>query len=326
MSLIDALHCKNQGRPPIWLMRQAGRYMPEYQALKKQHTLQEMFHTTELITQVTKLPIQLLDVDAAIIFADILTVLDGLGAEWNFEEGVGPVIHATNLQRKDPEKSYRYLTKAIQSLKQELSVPLIGFAGGPFTVATYLIEGKTSREFRKTKRLLFTDPEKFHQLLGTITDATIDYLTLQIEAGVDVIQLFDSWASILGIRELREFCFPYIQKIIHGIPNIPTIFFCRNSCLLASELSKLPVSALSLDWTGEINCFRPANMAVQGNLDPAVLYSSTQTIQAAAERLLKTMEGDPGYIFNLGHGIYPDTPFENVKFLVDYVKRSCKVS
>ncbi len=324
MSLIDALHCKNQSRPPIWLMRQAGRYMPEYQAIKKQRTLKEMFHTTELITEITKLPIQLLDVDAAIIFADILTVLDGLGAEWDFEEGVGPVIHATELQRKDPEKSYGYLHEAIQSLKQELTVPLIGFAGGPFTVATYLIEGQTSREFRKTKRLLFSDPEKFHQLLSTITDATIDYLTLQIEAGVDVIQLFDSWASILGIPELREFCFPYIQKIIEGIPKIPTIFFCRNSSLLVSELSKLPVSALSLDWSGELS--RPTHMAVQGNLDPAVLYSSPQTIEAAAERLLKTMEGDPGYIFNLGHGIYPDTPFENVKLLVDYVKKSCKVS
>ena len=297
--------------------------MPEYQAIKKQHTLKEMFHTTELITEITKLPLQLLDVDAAIIFADILTVLDGLGAEWNFEEGVGPVIHATRLQRKDPETSYRYLTEAIQSLKQEVTVPLIGFAGGPFTVATYLIEGQTSREFRKTKRLLFSDPEKFHQLLETITDATIDYLTLQIEAGVEVVQLFDSWASILGIPELREFCFPYIRKIIDGIPKIPTIFFCRNSSLLVSELSKLPVSALSLDWSGELS--RPANMAVQGNLDPAVLYSSPQTIEAAAEKLLKTMEGDPGYIFNLGHGIYPDTPFENVKHLVDYVK-SHKVS
>lgn len=325
MIFIDALKCRNKGRAPVWLMRQAGRYMPSYRALKQKHTPYELFHQSELIYKITKMPLEHLGVDAAILFADILNLLDGMHVEWDFDEKSSPVISADiqNIKRKDPEKSYQHITQAITALKKDIFLPLIGFAGGPFTVACYLIEERKYHDFRKIRGLLYNDPLKMHKLLTTITEATIDYLHLQIAAGVDAIHLFDSWAGVLSPQELHTFSLPYLHKILTALPKIPTIVFCRGSSLFAPELARLPLSAISLDWHGDIKQIRaqvPKTIALQGNLDPALLYSTPDIIKEHVDKMLDDMAGEPGYIFNLGHGVYPETPIENVQFLVNYVK------
>jgi uroporphyrinogen decarboxylase len=303
--------------------------MPEYRHLRKNRSLVEMFHDVETIVKVTCLPIKLLEVDAAILFSDILSVLDGLQLEWSFEEGRGPVIPQGIERGKLPEiqpahLAYPHIVEAIQLLKHELKVPLIGFAGGPFTIASYLIEKGSSKDLKETKKWLYQDAASFHHLLEIITEATIDYLNVQIDSGVDALQLFDSWAHVLGVNEFREFCLPYMQKILKGLKKqIPLILFCRGSCLFAQDLAALKPACISLDWSLEISDVRthiPSTIALQGNLDPMTLYGAKETIRQKASEMLKSMEGDSGYIFNLGHGILPDIAFDNVKFLVDYVK------
>lgn len=317
--LLEALAGKNNARPPIWLMRQAGRYMPQYQAIRKSHHLRDMFLRPDLIVPISKLPLELLDVDAAILFTDILTVLEGLGAKWDFNEG--PVVDAdlSQLQRNDPRIAYATIYEAIVQLKEEIDVPLLGFAGAPFTIATYLIEGKSSRDFAKTKGWLYSDPQTFHALLRQITDATLDYLSVQVEAGVDAVQLFDSWANLLSRRDFRTVCLPYLQEIINKVP-VPVILFCRGSSFLAEDLSSIEPAALSLDWSEDLSTIRKkTSLPLQGNLDPGILFGSQEQIACQAQRILDEMRGDPGFIFNLGHGVLPGTPFENVKYLVDYV-------
>jgi uroporphyrinogen decarboxylase len=325
--LIQALHCKNKGRPPVWLMRQAGRYMPQYRKLKQGKTLFGMFHDPEMIVDVTLLPIDLLGVDAAILFSDILTVLDGLNIRYDFQDQIGPVVldPPTSLQMIEPKMAYAHIIKAIQELKKILPVPLLGFAGAPFTIASYMIEGKTSKDLRKTKQWLFREPSSFMCLLNQITEATIAYLHCQIDAGVDAIQLFDSWANAVGFEEFKQICLPPMRSIVDSVKKrgIPVILFTRGSCLFADALASLEPSAISLDWSGNLAQIAPkipSHIAIQGNLDPMALYGSKELIRSKIDALLSTMKGHPGYIFNLGHGILPDTPFENVQFLVDYVR------
>lgn len=324
--LLDALNSRNEKRPPIWLMRQAGRYMPQYQKIRKKYSLLEMFHDSQIMTEVTLLPIDLLDTDAAILFADILSVLDGLGLDWDFVEGKGPVIkEPVTTQTKFQKKTdYSHTRKAISELKKSLNVPLIGFAGAPFTVASYMIEGGSSKELKKTKKWAFEDPLSFHRLLNTIVDATIEYLNVQIEEGVDCIQLFDSWAYLLNPQDFKSICLPHISRIMQSVKKkVPFIIFARGSCYFASEMISLSPHCISCDFGGSIADVRkqiPAKIALQGNLDPALLLTNPKTIEKQAKRLLYEMQGQKGYIFNLGHGIFPETPFENVKFLVDYVK------
>ena len=327
--LLNALAGRNVGSPPVWLMRQAGRYLPTYRKLKEGRSLLEMFHDPEMIVKVTLLPMDLLAVDGAILFSDILTVLDGLNIRYDFQEGVGPVIldPLSALKRLDTQEVYGHITQSIQILKRELKIPLLGFAGAPFTIASYLIEGKTSRDLGKTKKWLFQERVRFMELIDTITDATIAYLDCQIDAGVDAIQLFDSWANALGIDEFREMCLTSMGRIVRAVRQrgIPIILFCRGSCLFADELAALEPTAISLDWSGDLPEIRkriPRSIALQGNLDPMALYASHEMIRKKMDYLLNAMKDDPGYIFNLGHGLLPDTPVENVQFLVDYVHRS----
>jgi uroporphyrinogen decarboxylase len=324
--LLKALTCQNEGRAPVWLMRQAGRYMPHYRKLKEGKRLWDMFHDPEMIVRVSLLPIELLNVDAAIVFSDILTILDGLNIRYDFPEGIGPVIldPPSAVRIKEPNEVYAPLMEAIQELRKTLKVPLLGFAGAPFTIACYLIEGKTSRDWRATKQWLFNEPVSFMQLIDQITDATIAYLNCQIDAGVQAIQLFDSWANVLGKGEFEEVCLKPMGNIVESVKKrgIPIILFARGSSLFAQELATLHPSAISLDWNGDLPSIRrqiPAHIALQGNLDPMVLYGPRSLIQQKTQTLLQEMENDPGYIFNLGHGILPDTPFENVQFLVDYI-------
>jgi uroporphyrinogen decarboxylase len=325
--LIDALGCRNQGRAPIWLMRQAGRYLPSYRKLKEGRTLWEMFHDPETVVKVTLLPVDLLEVDGAILFTDILTVLEGLGIAYDFQEGVGPIVidPPSNLCMRSPEEAYAHIKSAIQMLKQELKIPLLGFAGAPFTIASYMIEGRSSSDLKKTKQWLYQERSSFQKLIEDVTEATIAYLHYQIDAGIEAIQLFDTWANALGLEEFQEFSLKPMKAILEALAPraIPTILFCRGSCLFAEELASLAPSAISLDWGYDLKKMRqkiPSSIAIQGNLDPMALFAPREILEKKVEKLLASMEGDPGYIFNLGHGILPETPLQNVQHMVDYVR------
>lgn len=207
-------------------------------------------------------------------------------------------------------------------MKKKLPVPLVGFAGAPFTIASYLLEGGSSKELKKTKQLLFTSPKEFHRLLEEICEAICGFLQLQVDSGVDAIQIFDSWAHVLGQKEFMEFSLPYLKEIQSHF-RVPIILFCRGSCFFAKELASLRPAAISLDWQMSLADVRkviPASIAVQGNLDPSMLLGAKEKIHQEASALLQSMRGDRGFIFNLGHGIYPETPVENVKMLVELIK------
>jgi len=314
-------------------MRQAGRYMPQYRALREKHSFLEMCHHPALATEVTMLPIHAFGMDAAILFSDILVIPEALEVGLHFEETRGPIIESPlncakdvlQLPRIDIKEKLNYVAEAIKLCRKELQVPLVGFCGAPFTLASYLIEGGTSRSFKKTKQWMMRDSESFHILLDLLSDLTIDYLNLQIEAGVQAIQIFDSWASILGHYQFQEFSLAYLKKIVDKIrsKNVPIILFCRGSSVFAPLLATIQPAGISLDWNCELGAMRktiPTSIALQGNLDPDMLYASPANVKKHVARILKSMKDEPGYIFNLGHGIHPDTPVESVQALVEEVQ------
>ena len=333
--LIDALQGRNTERPPVWLMRQAGRYMPQYRKIRSMHSFLEMCHTPELAAAVTMLPLNVFDMDAAILFSDILVTLEPLGVGLRFEEGVGPIIErpltssiqVDELPTPDIENCLGYVAEAIKLLKKTLKVPLLGFCGAPFTLASYLIEGQSSRDLKKTKQWLFRDPKSFHRLLKRLADDAISYIELQAKAGVHAIQIFDSWAHVLAHNQFREFSLAYLEYIVKGVKNlsVPVILFCRGSSVFAPQLAELLPSGISLDWNSDMAKIRsqiPLKIALQGNLDPDILYAPLGMIQKEVKKMLKSMKGDPGYIFNLGHGISPDISIDAVKMLVETVQNA----
>lgn len=332
--LIDALHCRNHSRPPIWIMRQAGRYMPEYRELRKRYSFLEMCHHPELIAKVTQLPIQAFGMDAAILFSDILVIPEALKVGLKFEDGVGPIIERPlsspesikKLPHIDMKEALNYVKQGISLLKPSLEVPLIGFCGAPFTLASYMIEGKASQNLLKTKQWMLRDPDSFHALLDLLAECAISFLEMQVEAGVQAVQIFDSWAGVLGYAQFKEFSLAYLDKIMKKIqPKVPVILFCKGSSTFAFDIAKISPNAISVDWNANLSAMRPTippTIALQGNLDPDILYGPTATIKNEASRLLQSMHGDPGFIFNLGHGITPDTPVEAVRTLVECVKTS----
>lgn len=328
--LLDALACRNEGRPPVWIMRQAGRYMPEYQALRSCHSLWELFHNPELAVQVTHLPLKSLDVDAAILFSDILVVVEALGLEVAFPLEGGPRVEpplrsasqVDALPILSVEERLSYVFATIRALKKEIAVPLIGFCGGPFTVASYCIDSGSRGGFSLTKKWMEGDPASFHRLLQKITNVTIDYLQAQERAGVDAIQVFDSWLNVLGAQERASFAYPYLQQILRSV-SVPVILFCRHSSLFPEELVALAPSCISFDWLQPMHHLRaqvPSTIAVQGNLDPAILRQSKEEITEAVRSLLGSMQGEKGYIANLGHGVLPDIPFDHVRHFVERIK------
>jgi uroporphyrinogen decarboxylase len=331
--LIDALQGRNHAkRPPVWLMRQAGRYMPEYQVLRQKHSFLEMCHNPDLITEVTLQPIHAFDMDAAILFSDILVIPEALGVGLRFDEGAGPIIErplqnpsdVAKLPKVDMKEALNYVSKGIKQLLPALKVPLLGFCGAPFTLASYMIEGKTSRDLRKTKQWMLRDPVSFHSLLDKLADAAIDYLEMQVEAGVEAIQIFDSWAGVLGHAQFHEFCLSYLKKITEKIkPKVPVILFCRGASVFATDLATVAPSAISVDWHARLSHVRqavPRSIALQGNLDPDILYAPLPHLKREVITLLDSMRGDPGYVFNLGHGITPEVPVDAVRELVACVK------
>lgn len=329
--LLKALRSEKVSRPPVWLMRQAGRYMPQYQALRSKYTLWEMFHQPELAAQVTHLPLEHLGVDAAILFSDILVIAEALGLSIHFPEKGGPRVvpsldtaaQVAALPYLPVEESLSYVYETIRLIKSNLQVPLIGFCGGPFTVASYLIDSTSTTAFQKTKQWLKEDPVSFHPLLQKITDATIAHLQGQVHAGAEVLQIFDSWANVLNDEEFENFSLHYLKQIVEALKGVPVILFCRDSSLRAAKLASLGPAAISYDWHRsmlELRQQTPDEIAVQGNFNPEFLKLPQKEIHLGVKQLLQSMENERGFIVNLGHGITPDIPMESVRCFVNAVQ------
>jgi uroporphyrinogen decarboxylase len=317
---------------PVWFMRQAGRYMPEYQALRKQHTLLELCRTPELAVEVTLQPINALGFDAAILFSDLLIPLAPLGLPFDFQAGEGPVVEkpirsradVEALRRFDPREELGMVLEAIRLLRRELKVPLIGFAGAPFTLATYAIEGGSSKNLALTKGLMYSDPETWHRFAGLLADVVSDYLRAQVEAGVQAVQLFDSWIGALDAADYREFVFPHVRRIFDGLEglDVPKIHFGTTTGHLLGIQREAGGTVIGVDWRTPLDEGwerAGTDVAVQGNLDPTLLFAPRERLLAGVDDVLRRAGGRPGHIFNLGHGILPGTPVENVKAVVDHV-------
>lgn len=326
MSFLKALQKKNHSSPPIWFMRQAGRVLPPYQKLREKTALYDLFHNPKLIAEITQMPIDLLDVDAAILFSDILTLLDGFHIPYHFEEKKGPVIQKYIEKLSDlPPHNFDYplIHEAIKICKKELKKPLIGFAGAPLTVASYLIEPKHSYLLSETKKWFYQRREEFLKLLDKITDATITYIQHQINAGIDALQIFDSWASVFPPSAFRLCSLEPLKKIAQAVNHqVPLIFFSRHSGAYAEIICEADIDALSIDTSSDISLIRKKlpSIALQGNLDPSILLSDEKTIQKETALILSSMKNDPGFIFNLGHGILPCTDYKKVQSLIAYVR------
>ena len=316
---------------PVWMMRQAGRYMAEYRALREKYTLLELCKTPELAMKVTLQPMKL-NVDAAILFADILLPLEPMGAPFEFAKGEGPVIHAPIKSRADvdklrviePDDGLGYVMQAIKLLKKELPVPLIGFAGAPFTLASYLVEGGKSRDFLKTKKLMYAEPETWSLLMSKLAEVVRKYLHAQIDAGADAVQLFDSWVGQLGPADYAEYVQPHVAHILKDIEKrgVPVIHFGVGTQSLLPLMRDAGGTVLGLDWRtpiAETWAKIGYDHGVQGNMDSTVLFAPRAIALKHAQRVLDDAGGRPGHIFNLGHGILPETPVETVQAVVDYV-------
>ncbi|MCL2779366.1 MAG: uroporphyrinogen decarboxylase [Polyangiaceae bacterium] len=316
---------------PVWMMRQAGRYMPEYRALRSKHSMLEACRTPALAAEVTMQPLRL-GMDAAILFSDILLPLEPMGAAFDFAKGEGPVIFSpiadqTGVDRLrvfEPEDGLGYVLETIRILKKELEVPLIGFAGAPFTLASYLIEGGKTATFAKTKRLMYEHPEAWHSVMGKLSEVVRRLLRKQIEAGADAIQLFDSWVGQLSADDYRLYVQPHVAHILQDIETcgVPVIHFGTGTYHLLEAQREAGGTVIGLDWRTPIGAGWAkvgADRAVQGNLDPTVLLAPRPIALQHAEHVLAQAASRPGHIFNLGHGILPETPVVTVEAVVDFV-------
>lgn len=330
--LLRALRCEQVDRAPIWLMRQAGRYMPQYQLLRKKYTLWQLFHIPELAAEVSCLPIDLLDVDAAIVFSDILVLAEGLGCRLEFPDRAGPRIYPPirSLQQVEQlsvhavEEKLFFVFETLRLVKKRIRVPLIGFCGGPFTMATYLIDSTSKERFLYTKQWMKKDPQSLMRFLAILTQASTIYLKAQVRAGADVVQIFDSWANLLSEEEFQQFCLPFLHQIVQELQEIvPVILFCRDSSLRYAQLADLMPTAIGLDWHLPMRDLRekiPSCIALQGNLPPEFLKKPSHEIEKEAHAFFDSMKGSRGFIANLGHGVLPDIPFENVQLFVRMAK------
>jgi uroporphyrinogen decarboxylase len=318
---------------PVWLMRQAGRYMKEYRALRKRYSFLEMCKNPELAAKVTLQPIEKFKLDAAIIFSDILIPLEPMGVEFEFAKGEGPVFHHPLRQMKEveklriiePEEDTSFLMEAIRIVRKELEgkIPLIGFSGAPFTLASYIIEGGHSKNYLITKSLMYQDRPTWDALMGKLSEVLIRYLNAQIRSGVQALQIFDSWVGCLSPRDYEKYALPYSKKVIEGVDrSVPLIHFATSSSGLLELMRRAGGDVIGVDWRvdiGEAWGRIGYDVAIQGNLDPVVLLAPVDLIEKEVKRILDGVKGRPGHIFNLGHGILPNTPAENVAALVDMV-------
>jgi uroporphyrinogen decarboxylase len=317
----------------VWLMRQAGRYLPEYRALRERHGFLDLCRNPEAAAEVTLQPVRRFPVDAAILFADILLIAEPLGVGLEFARGEGPVIHrpvrseedVARLKPIDVDSSVGSVFETVRLVGRALpaSVALIGFAGAPFTVASYVVEGGASRDYMHTKRLMYTAPAAWHRLMQTLATATAAYLNGQIDAGAHVVQLFDSWVGTLGPDDYREYVLPHTRAVIRALrPGVPVIHFGTGTAALLPLMREAGGDVIGLDWRVELDRAWAAvgeEVGVQGNLDPAVLLASPAVIRERVSAVLDRAGRRPGHIFNLGHGVHQSTPVEHVQALVDMV-------
>jgi uroporphyrinogen decarboxylase len=327
--------CRREPVPytPIWLMRQAGRYMPEYRAVRAKTNFLELCKTPSLAAEVTVTAAERLGVDAAIIFADILLILEPMGVDLEFAHGEGPVIHNPVRQASDVDRllqledvsALEFVNEAIRQTRRALKpdVPLIGFSGAPFTLASYLTEGGGSKNYVHTKRLMYNDSGAWHAMMSLIAASLVKYLNAQVDAGAQAIQIFDSWVGCLSPDDYREFVLPHTRAVIQNVkPGVPVIHFGTGTATLLELLREAGGDVIGLDWRVRLDeGWRRVghDVAVMGNLDPVALFADREVLLAKAQRILDQAGGRPGHIFNLGHGILPETPVENVIALVDMV-------
>ena len=336
---INALLKKEVTRTPIWVMRQAGRYLPEYRATrKKAGDFLTLCKSSDLACEVTLQPLERFDLDAAILFSDILTIPDAMGLGLHFVEGEGPkfshplssLSEINQLTKPDVSKDLSYVSEAVSVIKKNLKgrVPLIGFSGSPWTLATYMVEGGSSKTFSKVKGLMYENPKHMHQLLDVLADTIIDYLNSQIEAGADSVMIFDTWGGLLNKASYENFSLMYMSKIVAGInrnyegKTIPVTLFTKGGSAWLEQIAATGCDAVGIDWTveiGEAERRVGSKVALQGNLDPSVLYASAEVIKSEAHKILDQFQGSTGHVFNLGHGITPDVNPESMKALVDAV-------
>lgn len=332
--LLKALRGESVPRPPVWMMRQAGRYLPEFRALREKYDFFTRVQTPELACEITLQPVDIIGVDAAILFSDILVVPQAMGLEVLMEEGRGPVLpktikNASDFARitvPDVHDSLQYVFDAIRLTKNALDgrVPLIGFAGAPWTLLCYMVEGKGSKSFDQARAFCFTQPELAHRLLNMITETTINYLKAQVQAGVDVVQVFDSWGGLLSPADFEKFSLQYIRKIVAALKDeCPVIVFAKGAWYAINDIAEAGASAIGVDW-----CVEPAfarklagNVTLQGNFDPAKLYAPIPEIKKSVKQMLHDF-GTQRYIVNLGHGILPTVPVAHARAFVDAVKET----
>jgi len=327
--------CRREPVPytPIWLMRQAGRYMAEYRAVRAKTTFLELCKNPSLAAEVTVTAAERLGVDAAIIFADILLILEPMGVELEFAHGEGPVIHnpvrhgrdVDRLRQLEDVSALEFVNEAIRQTRRALKpdIPLIGFSGAPFTLASYLTEGGGSKNYVHTKQLMYNDSGAWNAMMSTIAASLVKYLNAQIEAGAQAVQLFDSWVGCLSPDDYREFVLPHTRAVIQNIkPGVPVIHFGTGTATLLELMREAGGDVIGLDWRVQLDDgWRRVghDVAVMGNLDPVALFAERDVLLAQAKRVLDQAGGRPGHIFNLGHGILPETPVENVIALVEFV-------
>ena len=337
--LLRALLRQPVDATPIWIMRQAGRYLPEYRATRERAgSFMNLCRTPELACEVTLQPLERFPLDAAILFSDILTVPDAMGLGLHFLEGEGPRFERpvrtpaeiAALAAPDPEAELGYVMDAVRLIRRELDgrVPLIGFSGSPWTLATYMVEGGSSKEFARVKGLLYDDPATLHRLLGVLADAVTAYLNAQIAAGAQAVMIFDTWGGSLTPAGYREFSLAYMQRIVERLQResegrrVPVTLFTKGGGQWLEDMAASGCDALGLDWTTDIGAARArvgGQVALQGNLDPSVLYASNERVAAEARKVLASFGEGPGHVFNLGHGIHPQIAPERVAALVEAV-------
>jgi len=333
-TFLDACYGKKTSHTPVWYMRQAGRYMPEYRKLKEKHTILEIIKTPELAAQVALQPIHILNVDAAILFADIMTPLVGIGVDLDIVESIGPVIKnpirtskdVKALRKLEPAEDIPYLLETIKILKKELTnkVPVIGFSAAPFTLASYLVEGKPTRDFIQTKTFMYNDIKGWDLLMKKLSDLIIVYLQSQVKAGVQALQLFDSWVGSLSEEDYIAYVLPYTKRIFETLrsENVPLIHFGTNTAGLLHSFASVDCDVIGVDWRMPISKAWKVlsyQKAIQGNLDPVILLSDFSVVKKHVEAIFTSLPKREGFIFNLGHGVCQQTPVENLIKLTEYI-------
>ncbi|PRT04324.1 uroporphyrinogen decarboxylase [Bacillus thuringiensis] len=318
-------------RIPVWFMRQAGRYQPEFRKILEKYSLFEITHRPELCALVTKLPVEQLNVDAAILFADIMTPLPALGIDVDIVSGIGPVINnpirtandVLKIGSIDPQKDVPYILDTIKLLRQDLNVPLIVFSGAPFTLACYIIEGKTSNDYYKTKGFMYSQPRAWEELMHKLSNMIIAYITAQVESGAQVVQIFDTWVGSLNLQDYQVFVSPYMKKVSEELSRleVPIILFGVGSSHLLEEWKALPIDVIGLDWRISITEARNKgiNKVLQGNLDPSLLLAPWKTIEPKVKDILDMGTKQGNFIFNLGHGVLPEVKVETLQRLTNFV-------